>query len=114
MGTAITALDYRLKKEGRGREEARTVGTAVTRSGRGKEGGRAGGRRRPDGRVSLASEREREGAGRARAARPMGLTDRKVRRFLCFYSFLFFKPFPIRTFLFKFKPNSFKLFTKIL
>jgi hypothetical protein len=37
MGAAITALDCRLKKERRGREEARTVETAVARCGRGKE-----------------------------------------------------------------------------
>jgi hypothetical protein len=36
MGAAITALDCRLKKEGRGREEARAEETTVARCGRGK------------------------------------------------------------------------------
>jgi hypothetical protein len=46
MGAAITALDCRLKKEGRGREEAGAVGIAVSRCGRGKEGGGASERRK--------------------------------------------------------------------
>jgi hypothetical protein len=77
MGAAITDLDCRLKKEGRGKEEARAEETAMAHCGRGKgrgEGEEGDGLRR---------------RGCARAARPMGLTGRKVRRFLFFFSNLF-------------------------
>jgi hypothetical protein len=73
--------------------------------------GREGGGRRPDGRVPLASEREREEAGRARAARPMGLVDRKVRR-VCFLFFFSFSNFFLNNFSFQIQTKFFQTFSQ--
>jgi hypothetical protein len=87
------------------------VGIAVSRCGRGKEGGGASERRKTAWQPGPACQRAREGGGGARAGReangPSGPKGKKAS----FSFFLFFQTFSNSNFfLFKFKLNSFKLF----
>jgi hypothetical protein len=111
MGTVITALDCRLKKEGRERAEARAEEMKVARCGRGKGRGE---REERDGLTAGSTrQRAREEEAGVRAGReadgPIGPKGKVVS----FFSFFLFQTF-FNTILFqiKSKPKSFKLFTK--